>query len=127
MLTNTSINAEQMNQSWNLLAKPSWLSCGLSEWCLCRLQLFCGMLARIEQFADVMRDSKLQIKQVNMPLALTLVLLTYEKAAVCVQSSRLSGTSQEIMHGVHALLPSMSGLGAASDFAVCAGVCSVYM
>ena len=29
------------------------------------MQLFCGMLARIEQFADVMRDSKLQLKQVT--------------------------------------------------------------
>lgn len=28
------------------------------------LQVFCGMLARIEQFADVMADSKLQLKQV---------------------------------------------------------------
>ena len=33
------------------------------------LQVFCGMLARIEQFADVMRDSKLQIKKVNDVLA----------------------------------------------------------
>lgn len=32
--------------------------------CLC-LQVFCGMLARIEQFADVMHDSKCQIKKVH--------------------------------------------------------------
>ncbi|KAL0032425.1 hypothetical protein WJX79_010921 [Trebouxia sp. C0005] len=32
--------------------------------CYClHMELFCGMLARIEQFADVMRDSKLQIKK----------------------------------------------------------------
>ena len=42
------------------------------------------MLARIEQFADVMRDSKLQIQKVNVPLALALVLLSHETAAVCV-------------------------------------------
>lgn len=28
------------------------------------LQVFCGMLVRIEQFGDVMADSKLQIKKV---------------------------------------------------------------
>ena len=78
---------EQMNQEWNVLTKPSWLSCCLSKWCLCRLQLFCGMLARIEQFADVTRDSKLQIQKVNMPLALTLALLNHETAAVCVYTS----------------------------------------
>ncbi len=100
MLTNISINSEQMNQSWNLLTKPSWLSCCLSKWCLCRLQLFCGMLARIEQFADVMRDSKLHIQKVNVPLALTVVLLDHGTATVCVYTSR---ASQESMHGLHYL------------------------
>ena len=33
-------------------------------------QVFCGMLARIEQFADVMADSKLQIKKVRTNLIL---------------------------------------------------------
>ena len=28
------------------------------------LQVFCGMLARIEQFADVMHDSKVQLRKV---------------------------------------------------------------
>ncbi len=45
------------------------------------------MLARIEQFADVMRDSKLQIQKVNASLALTVVLPNYETAPVCVHTS----------------------------------------
>jgi len=82
-----STNSEQINHSWNLLTKPSWILWCLSKCCLFCLQLFCGMLARIEQFADVMRDSKLQIQKVNASLALTVVLPNYETAAVCVHTS----------------------------------------
>ena len=31
----------------------------------CVMQVFCGMLARIEQFADILQDSKIQMKKVS--------------------------------------------------------------
>lgn len=86
-LSTTSV---QTKHKVNLLTEPDWLSRCLPKWCLLCLQLFCGMLARIEQFADVMRDSKLQIKKVNASCALTSVLLNHGTAAVCVYTSRAS-------------------------------------
>ena len=36
-----------------------------------QLQVFCGMLARIAQFADVLRDSREQLRQARRPPCIT--------------------------------------------------------
>lgn len=43
MLTSISVNAEQMNQSWNLLAKPSWfhVACHNTVCCVCSCFVVC--------------------------------------------------------------------------------------
>ena len=43
MLKNISVNAEQMNQNWNLLAKPSWfhVACQNGVCCVCSCFVVC--------------------------------------------------------------------------------------
>ena len=51
-----------------------------------KLQVFCGMFSRIAQFADILCDSREQIKQVGS--SHQTLMLCFRRACICVRANQ---------------------------------------